>query len=36
MTETSFAGKWYGRWSFQGIAASLKEGLLLGGVLRQI
>jgi hypothetical protein len=26
----------YGRWSFQGIAASLKEGLLLGGVLRQI
>jgi len=26
----------YGRWSFQGIAASLKEGLLLGSVLRQI
>ena len=25
----------YGRWSFQGIAASLKEGVLLGGVLRQ-
>jgi len=24
----------YGRWSFQGIAASLKEGLLLGSVLR--
>jgi protoporphyrinogen oxidase len=26
----------YGRWTFQGIAASLKEGLLLGSVLRQI
>lgn len=26
----------YGRWSFQGIAASLKEGLLLGSVLRQL
>jgi len=25
----------YGRWTFQGIAASLKEGLLLGSVLRQ-
>ena len=26
----------YGRWSFQGIAASLKEGLLLGSVLRRL
>jgi len=26
----------YGRWSFQGIAASLKEGLLLGSVLGQL
>jgi len=26
----------FGRWSFQGIAASLKEGLLLGSVLRQL
>jgi protoporphyrinogen oxidase len=26
----------YGRWSFQGIAASLKEGLLLGSVLREL
>jgi protoporphyrinogen oxidase len=26
----------YGRWSFQGIAASLKEGLVLGSVLRQV
>jgi protoporphyrinogen oxidase len=26
----------FGRWSFQGIAASLKEGLLLGSVLRQV
>ncbi len=26
----------YGRWSFQGIAASLKEGLLLGSVLRHL
>ncbi len=26
----------YGRWTFQGIASSLKEGLLLGSVLRQI
>jgi protoporphyrinogen oxidase len=26
----------YGRWNFQGIAASLKEGLLLGSVLRQV
>jgi protoporphyrinogen oxidase len=26
----------YGRWTFQGIAASLKQGLLLGSVLRQI
>ena len=26
----------FGRWTFQGIAASLKEGLLLGSVLRQV
>ncbi len=26
----------YGRWTFQGIASSRKEGLLLGSVLRQI
>jgi protoporphyrinogen oxidase len=26
----------FGRWSFQGIAASLKEGLLFGSVLRQL
>jgi hypothetical protein len=26
----------YGRWTFQGIAASLKEGLLLGSVLRHV
>jgi hypothetical protein len=26
----------FGRWSFQGIAASLKEGLLLGSVLRHV
>jgi len=26
----------FGRWTFQGIAASLKEGLLLGSVLRQL
>lgn len=26
----------YGRWNFQGIAASLKEGLQLGSVLRQL
>lgn len=26
----------YGRWSFQGIAASIREGLLLGSVLRHL